>query len=255
MINLPETNKKIAILFTGGVESYLLGKLCVQKYGADNVVFVAWNMDEYNIFYKNDDKRNRVREDFYKSVLNVGGKLTLVIDNELYKTKTGHMANRTRLIIKDAYPDIEYIFGGYNNVHKESFNIFMMLDVVNKKTNLSREARLEVFSNKDKYPELVEFLTECDGMVYFVEEDFVMKSPEDLVSFYNCENMIAPFYDLTKTEVIKLYEELGLLEDLWKSNSCNLEGHTKHCGVCRNCLARRVAIRNAGVEDKTDYLC
>ena len=52
MISLPETNNKIAILFTGGMESYLLGKLCIQKYGAERVVFVMWNMDEYNIFYK-----------------------------------------------------------------------------------------------------------------------------------------------------------------------------------------------------------
>ena len=61
MISLPETNNKIAILFTGGMESYLLGKLCIQKYGAERVVFVMWNMDEYNIFYKNNDKRNKVK--------------------------------------------------------------------------------------------------------------------------------------------------------------------------------------------------
>lgn len=255
MINLPETNNKVAILFTGGVESYLLGKLCVQQYGADNVVFVAWNMDEYNVFYKNDDKRNRVKEDFLKSVKNVGGHITMIIDNNKYQSETGNMANRTVQIIKNSYPDVKYVLGGYNNVHKESFEIFQLLDIVNNRDNATQRGRLEVFSNKKKYPELIEFLTECNGMIYFVEEDFTLKSPDDLASFYNCEGMVAPFYDLTKTEVVKLYAELGLLEDLYKSNSCNVDGHTKHCGVCRNCLARRVAIRNAGVEDKTEYLC
>lgn len=255
MINLPDTNNKIAILFTGGVESYLLGKLCVQKYGADRVVFVAWNMDEYNVFYRNDNKRNRVRNDFYKSVENVGGRISMVITNEKYQTETGYMAPRTIKIIKKEYSDVEYILGGYNNVHRESYEIFELLDVLHNKQNVSQRGRLEVFSNRKKYPELVEFLTECNGMIYFVEEDFTMKSPEDLVSFYESQDMIAPFYNLTKTEVVKLYAELGLLEDLYKSNSCNVEGHTIHCGVCRNCLARRVAIRNAGVEDKTEYLC
>jgi hypothetical protein len=255
MINLPETNNKVAILFTGGVESYLLGKLCVQKYGADKVVFVAWNMDEYNIFYKNDDKRNRVRADFYTSVSNVGGQISIVINNDKYQTQTGNMAPRTVKIIKNEYPDVDYVLGGYNNIHKESYEIFELLDVINNRDGASQRGRLEVFSNRKKYPELLEFLTECKGMVYFVEEDFTMKSPEDLASFYECKDMLAPFYMLTKTEVVKLYQELGLLEDLWKSNSCNLEGHTKHCGLCRNCLARRVAIRNAGIEDKTEYLC
>jgi hypothetical protein len=120
MINLPETINKVAILFTGGVESYLLGKLCVQKYGANNVVFVSWNMDEYNVFYKNDDKRNRVKEDFLKSVKNVGGHITMIIDNEKYQSETGNMANRTVQIIKNSYPDVTYVLGGYNNVHKEA---------------------------------------------------------------------------------------------------------------------------------------
>lgn len=255
MITLPEIKNKIAILFTGGVESYLLGKLCVQKYGSDNVVFVAWNMDEYNIFYKNNDKRNRVKTDFYKSVKNVGGTISMVIDNEKYQEESGTMAIRTIKIIRKYYPDVECVFGGYNNIHRESYEIFDLLDILHNRENASKRGRLEVFSNQKKYPELVEFLNECNGMIYFVEEDFTMKSPEDLISFYESKDMVAPFYNLTKTEVVKLYEELDLLEDLYKSNSCNLEGHTKHCGVCRNCLARRVAIRNAGVEDKTEYLC
>jgi 7-cyano-7-deazaguanine synthase in queuosine biosynthesis len=48
---------------------------------------------------------------------------------------------------------------------------------------------------------------------------------------------------------------MNLLEDLYKSNSCNRKGHDTHCGVCRNCLARRVAIKNANVIDCTKYLC
>lgn len=255
MISLPETNNKVAVLFTGGVESYLLGKLCVRKYGEDNVVFVGWNMDEYNIFYKNEDKRNRVKDDFYESVKNVGGKITLIIGNEKYKTQNGNMAPRTIKIIQDSYPEVEYVLGGYNNVHRESFEIFELLDIVNNRENTSHKARLEVFSNPKKYPELIEFLTLCDGIVYFVEEDFVMKSPEDLVSFHECKNMVAPFYNLTKTEVVKLYIELGLVDDLYKSKSCNKERHSRHCGICRNCLARKVAIKNAGIEDKTEYLC
>jgi hypothetical protein len=256
MITLPETKNKVAVLFTGGVESYLLGRLCVDKYGKENVVFVSWHMNQYNVFYKNTEKMNRVKDDFIKSVENVGGSITLIVDNEKYMSQNGYMAPRTIKIIRSEYPDVDYIFGGYNNVHKESYEIFLRLNALSgDRKKLSQDARLEVFSNREKYPELFEFLTQCDGMVYFVEEDFTAKTPEDLVSFSECQDLIAPFYDLTKTQVVELYNELGMLDELYKSNSCNRHGHTKHCGVCRNCLSRRVAIKNAGFEDKTEYLC
>ena len=255
MISLPETNNKIAILFTGGMESYLLGKLCIQKYGAESVVFVMWNMDEYNIFYKNNDKRNKVKLDFHKSVINVGGSITFVIDNDMYQTETGYLAPRTITIIRKQFPDVDFIMGGYNNIHRESYEILQKINVESNTNNVFQKGRLEVFSNKDQYPELIEFLTQCDGMIYFVEEDFTMKSPKDLISFIECKEIHAPFYMLTKTDIVNLYVKLGLQEELYKTISCNKERHNMHCGVCRNCLARKVAIKNAKIEDKTVYLC
>lgn len=250
----PQTTGKIALMFTGGVESYLLGKLAVQLYGVDNVIFVVWLMDEYNVFYRKPEKRDRVERDFRTSVENVGGKHMFVVDNTQYHQFPGHMIDKTFAVLQSKHPDINYLIGGYNNVHRESLEVFNVLRATQDMSDLSRRGRLEVFSNKDKYPELVEFLTECDGMVYFVEEDFTKKTLDDLVTFTEREYFAAPLQNLTKTQVVMLYDELGWLTDLFKSNSCNRKGHKHHCGVCGNCLARRVAIRNAGINDETEYL-
>ena len=252
---MPEyVDGKVAVLFTGGVESYLLGKLCVDRYGTDNVVFVVWVMDEYNVFYKKDEKRSRVRQDFIKSVNNVGGQHMVFIDNDNYQMFDGPMVDRTLTIIREQHSNVRYLFGGYNNIHKESFALFEKFCVDGNVVDAGKQARMEVMLNRDEYPEVFEFITKCDGLIYFVEEDYTKKTISDLLSFPNCKELVTPFYDLTKTQVVLLYQELGLLDDLFQSNSCNRKGHTTHCGVCRNCLARRIAISNAGIQDKTEYL-
>jgi 7-cyano-7-deazaguanine synthase len=62
--------------------------------------------------------------------------------------------------------------------------------------------------------------------------------------------VLAPFVDLSKTEIVRLGESLGVpWEQTW---SC-YRGLDVHCGTCGTCSERREAFREAGVPDPTVY--
>ena len=59
-----------------------------------------------------------------------------------------------------------------------------------------------------------------------------------------------PFSSLTKADIVKLGDELGVpFEQTW---SC-YKGGQVHCGVCGTCVERREAFELAGVTDPTIY--
>lgn len=62
--------------------------------------------------------------------------------------------------------------------------------------------------------------------------------------------LVAPFLDLTKTDIVREGARLGVPFELtW---SC-YEGGDVHCGACGTCVERREAFDEAGVADPTDY--
>lgn len=60
----------------------------------------------------------------------------------------------------------------------------------------------------------------------------------------------APYTDITKTDVARIGKALGV--DYSKTYSC-YKGGEKHCGKCGTCVERKEALRDAGIEDPTDY--
>ncbi|MGD1839144.1 MAG: 7-cyano-7-deazaguanine synthase [Nitrososphaeraceae archaeon] len=73
-------------------------------------------------------------------------------------------------------------------------------------------------------------------------------------------NIWSPALDgLDKSDLIKIgYKILGnKIFDTW---SCYYNGKTNkeekgiHCGICESCINRRIAIKNAGIDDKTKYV-
>ena len=60
----------------------------------------------------------------------------------------------------------------------------------------------------------------------------------------------APFTDISKTDIALIGKRLGI--DYSKTYSC-YKGGEKHCGKCGTCVERKEALRNAGIEDTTDY--
>lgn len=60
----------------------------------------------------------------------------------------------------------------------------------------------------------------------------------------------APYTLLTKAQIAERGKRLGI--DYSTTYSC-YRGGEKHCGRCGTCLERRQALRDAGIEDTTEY--
>lgn len=60
----------------------------------------------------------------------------------------------------------------------------------------------------------------------------------------------APYTTITKTDIAKTGKSLGI--DYSKTYSC-YKGGEKHCGKCGTCVERKEALRDAGIEDPTEY--
>src|SRR5580692_10395467 len=83
-------------------------------------------------------------------------------------------------------------------------------------------------------------------------EDFMKSMAEAIRSgTYAQVDVIRPFIAMTKAEIAKRGDELGV--DFSKTWSCYVGGET-HCGECGTCVERREAFLLAGVPDPTTYL-
>ncbi len=67
---------------------------------------------------------------------------------------------------------------------------------------------------------------------------------------YNGVTLFAPYTGITKSKIAKRGKELGI--DYTETWSC-YKGGEKHCGKCGTCVERKEALRDAGIEDKTEY--
>ena len=63
-------------------------------------------------------------------------------------------------------------------------------------------------------------------------------------------NIEAPYTEITKTDIALIRKAIGL--DYTETWSC-YKGGNVHCGKCGTCVERQEALRNAGIEDKTEY--
>ena len=62
--------------------------------------------------------------------------------------------------------------------------------------------------------------------------------------------ILAPYTNITKTDIARRGKQLGI--DYAETWSC-YKGGECHCGKCGTCVERREALRDAGIEDKTEY--
>lgn len=60
----------------------------------------------------------------------------------------------------------------------------------------------------------------------------------------------APYTTISKTDVAKIGKAIGV--DYSKTYSC-YKGGEKHCGKCGTCVERKEALRDAGIDDPTEY--
>ncbi len=65
-------------------------------------------------------------------------------------------------------------------------------------------------------------------------------------------SLLAPFVNIFKSDIVKQAEPEDA-DILAKTYSC-YRGGEKHCGVCSTCQERKKAFKEAGIQDKTEYM-
>lgn len=70
------------------------------------------------------------------------------------------------------------------------------------------------------------------------------------VGTFNNVRVVAPYTKITKSDIARRGKELGL--DYTETWSC-YKGGEKHCGKCGTCVERKEALRDAGIDDNTEY--
>lgn len=67
---------------------------------------------------------------------------------------------------------------------------------------------------------------------------------------YEGISIVAPYSDITKTDIARHGKKLGI--DYTETWSC-YKGGERHCGKCGTCVERKEALRDAGITDTTEY--
>lgn len=67
---------------------------------------------------------------------------------------------------------------------------------------------------------------------------------------YNNVKVVAPYTKITKSDIARIGKKLGI--DYTETWSC-YKGGEVHCGKCGTCVERKVALAEAGIDDKTIY--
>lgn len=67
---------------------------------------------------------------------------------------------------------------------------------------------------------------------------------------YNGVQLCAPYTNLTKGQIAQIGAKIGV--DFTLTYSC-YKGGAKHCGKCGTCIERKEALRDAHIQDPTEY--
>jgi len=104
-----------------------------------------------------------------------------------------------------------------------------------------------------RYPDCrPEFIRSISTVLNLAEEDGIKQGMRQAVTVW------APVLQgMSKTELLKRgYSILGdKVFDTWScyTNGTKINGNYLHCGLCESCINRKVAFRNAGLHDRTQY--
>jgi len=81
--------------------------------------------------------------------------------------------------------------------------------------------------------------------------EFVKAMDEAIANGTNAQiRLLTPYTNLTKTDIVRRGKQLGI--DYSETWSC-YKGGEVHCGKCGTCVERREALRDAGIDDPTQY--
>lgn len=249
--NFPQldNDKKIGIFLSGGMESSLLVILAQHYYGKDNVL--CFYSD--SIFCENkEEKKTYIKTNIDRAKANLDiDVIYLDFDYDL------HVSNRRESIlqnitkIQDQY-NVQYVLFGFTK-------LFFEVEVFKQDGLTTDDVHRIANSDPLKYKGTIEeFHLPTDEYTKVLLDIDIPPEVYPLLR-HNDTFIRSPLYNLNKAEVVDFYNQLGILDKLYKTSSCilhHLTTENKHCGYCFNCQQRSDAfsiLNNENIKDETEY--
>jgi len=244
--HFPKIKNKIGIFLSGGMESTLVTLIAFEIYGRENVLCFysdrIFSGDNPNI-------DENIRENVIRTSKVLGVEpIYFDADHELHIKQREKSVEKIVNYLKIRY-EIDYLLFGFTK-------LFFEVEPFKKEGLTVDDVKKIAFADPKRYKHTIEefYLETDDYSDHLLDIDIpsevypVLRGVGDII--------LSPFKDLNKYEVVDLYQQLGLLDIVYKTSSCILEPLRltgKHCGYCFNCQQRYDAFKILGIEDKTEY--
>lgn len=230
---LPETEKNVVVVLSGGLDSTILMSLLVEKYGSEKVYALSYN-------YGQKQKVELQMAGLSTRQLGVAHKvLDLNILGEIVKPVSANISG-TELEM----PTIKDVLGDPQPKTYVPFRNLILLSLTMSFSEVVKASH--VFTGLQIHDEYGYW----DTSQSFV--DGVNKVAE-LNRTHKVE-VVAPFSHLSKLKEIKIAEELGRLDILQTTMTCyNPDTLGKSCGQCPSCAERINAFMKARLKDPVPY--
>jgi 7-cyano-7-deazaguanine synthase len=233
LARLPDTDKKVVITHSGGLDSSTAVMLAVEKYGADNVISIGY-----------DYGQKQVEE------LSRASKLCNNLGVVRYVLDLGILGNIVRSVSANiagtdvAMPTIKDILG---NPQPPTYVPFR---------NMVLFALTASFAEANAASHIICGLQIHDEYSYW---DTTQRFVDGINNIYGQNRswpltLVAPFSDLSKTQELELIQQLDAIHLLEHSLTCyNPNELGESCGRCPSCAERVKAFMNIKVKDPIPY--
>lgn len=238
----------VGIALSGGMESTLIAKIAMEVYGEENVVLLYSD----NLFTDNDESCNEnVRANIDNASRIFNKELVYVdIDTKLHSENKIESFHRLNAFLEENY-NIEFTMWGFTK-------LFFDVSVFKEDPDLTNlKVKETCYDDPVRFRSVIEeFHLPTDEFSAYVKDLNIPGSVYEMIRFDGGNKMLCPFSILNKSEVVDLYQKLGLGELVHKTKSCvdYAARGGQHCGECFNCQQRYDAFAKLGVEDRSEYL-
>jgi NH3-dependent NAD+ synthetase len=252
---LPDIKDKNVIVFlSGGVESTLLAKLCLETYGNDRTILVSFLIQDSGVgsISSNEDQ-------ILKNIVSNIENAEKLLCKKAIKFEITKGLNKPRDHFDKMFLGLLKSFNAECAVMGRLRTEFEIIEILKNSPSHSQNLKHLIDYCHNTLPTHLQIFKEHHMALTTLVPELTKIFQHTTIQTYNIWNdkTISPFKDLYKFEVIDLYKKLDLLEMLYQTRSCIETSvlENLHCGKCFNCQQRHDAIVTAEIEDLTKYQC
>ena len=230
---LPDTDKNVLAVMSGGLDSGIMAMILVEKYGADRVYALSYD-------YGQKQRKELERAAELCAALGIGHKvLDLKILGEIAEPISANIAGSNV-----AMPTIQDVLGDPQPKTYVPFRNMILLSLTMAQAEASKASH--VFTGLQVHDEYGYW----DTTQKFVDSMNVVAAQNRTHKV----EIVAPFSLLSKAQEIEICKELGKTELLSHTLTCyNPDSEGRSCGTCPSCAERIANFAKAGMKDPIPY--